>query len=249
MTRARFDDLDKIRVEGLRVDCIVGILPEERTREQPLRVDLELRTDTREAGHSGRISQTVDYDRVSREVAHLLRFRRYRLLEMAAHELCAMLLGVHPTVAQVRLRLTKPHALIGRAEGASVEIVRQAEDFPRGFEDNDFGQVEILYESREAGLYLLHVDPGRGIPSHYHAQMRELEWCVAGSLERDGVALRDLAPVAWPHGRVHRYDNPSDERATLFCCDVPPFIREDEIVVDPNAPSAAAPAASSEGSS
>lgn len=224
--------LDRILIDQLRVSCVIGILPAEREREQPLHVDLRLELDTREAGHSGKISDTLDYDQVASQVAALLRFRRYRLLEMAAQELSAMLFGVHPQLMALRLRLTKPHALAGRAASGAVEVARSREDFPRGHERNEFGEVEILYESREAGLYLLHVDPGKGIPAHYHRQMRELEWLVEGELSRDGAPLRGLAPVVWPKARVHRYDNHSSTRATLFCCDVPPFIRADEIPVD-----------------
>ncbi len=226
---------DRIYIEDLRVPCIIGIRPEERRSEQPLHVDVVLELDARRAGHSGRISETLDYDRISLELSTLLRFRRYRLLEMAAQELSAMLLGVHPRLERVRLRLTKPRALLGRARGAAVQVERDRSDFPRGHELTDFGEVDVLYESREAGLYLLHVAPGRGIAPHLHRRMRELEWLVSGTLERDGVELEGLAPRVWPLERVHRYDNRSTEAATLFCCDTPPFIREDEVLVTPRA--------------
>src|SRR5690606_5802324 len=104
------------------------------------------------------------------------RFRRYRLLEMAAEELSAMIFGVHPSVEGLTLQLTKPRALEGRAASASIRVSRRPEDYPQRHEANDFGTVDVLFESREAGLYLLHVDPGKCIPSHYHQVMRELEW-------------------------------------------------------------------------
>jgi mannose-6-phosphate isomerase-like protein (cupin superfamily) len=165
------------------------------------------------------------------EVAALLEFRRYKLLEMAAEELAAMLCGVHPVITDLRVRLHKPQALQGRARAAGVEITRGARDFVRTREHNDFGGVEILHQTREAGLYLLHVDPGKEIPAHYHDVMRELEWLVEGSIERDGVLLRGFDPMVWRKHRVHRYVNVGEKRATLFCCDVPPFVPTDEIVV------------------
>jgi FolB domain-containing protein len=222
---------DRIFIEELRVDCIVGIYPHERTQPQPLLVELELGLDTAEAAYTGRVAATCDYARVADEVTTLLEFRQYKLLEMAAEELAAMLFGVHPNLQDVRLRLHKPQALLGRARAAGVEINRQARDFPRTREHNDFGEVEILHQTREAGLYLLHVDPGREIPAHYHDVMRELEWLVDGTIERDGVLLQGFDPVVWSKHRVHRYVNVGTRRATLFCCDVPPFVPADEIVV------------------
>ena len=188
---------DRIVIHDLKVACVIGIRPEERHREQPLTVNLELEVDSRPAGRSGKISETVNYAEVAQEIGALLRFRRYRLLEMAAEELSAMIFGVHPEVHGLTLELAKPRALEGRAASASVRVSRRPEDFPRRHEDNEFGQVDVLFESREAGLYLLHIEPGKCIPSHYHQVMRELEWVVRGEIARDGKALEGLAPVAW----------------------------------------------------
>ncbi len=227
---------DILHIVGLRVDCVVGILPEERVRQQRLVLDLELHLDTREAARSGRISATVDYDRAAREIMALLNFRRYRLLEMAAEEIAAMLLGVHPELSSVGVRLIKPGALRGFGDGAGVAIQRGAEDFERRHEANKFGSVEVLHETREAGLYLLHVDAGKAIPAHFHKVMRELEWLVVGSLERDGRALENFDPMVWPRERVHTYRNKSGSRATLFCCDSPPFLPDDEVLAEPSSP-------------
>jgi FolB domain-containing protein len=223
---------DRVFIHELRVDCIIGVLEHERERTQPLLLDVELGLDVSEAAYAGRIAATCDYTRVADEIATLLEFRRYRLLEMAAEELCAMLIGVHPMLEDVRLRIRKPQALAGRAHHAGVELHRQARELPRTREHNEFGEVEILHQTREAGLYLLHIEPGRDIPAHYHRVMRELEWLVAGEIERDGELLQGFSPVMWRKHRVHHYVNVGTRRATLFCCDSPPFVREDEIVVD-----------------
>lgn len=222
---------DRVFIHDLRVDCIVGVLEHERHRPQPLFLDVELGLDVAEAAYAGRITATCDYTRVADELGAMLEFRRYRLLEMAAEELCAMLIGVHPMLDDVRLRIRKPHALAGRAHEAGVELHRQARELPRTREQSDFGEVEILHQTRDAGLYLLHIEPGREIPAHYHRVMRELEWLVDGEIERDGERLRGFSPVMWRKHRVHRYVNVGSRRATLFCCDSPPFLREDEIVV------------------
>src|SRR5262245_40482965 len=99
--------MDTIRIDGLELRCIVGVRSYERRREQPLRIDIRLGMDLRVAGRSGRISDTADYSRVADEVTALLRFREYRLLEVAAEEAAAMLLGVHPALQEVGIRLDK----------------------------------------------------------------------------------------------------------------------------------------------
>ena len=223
---------DTVEIEGLRVGCIVGVRPDERLVEQPVDVDLRLRLDVRRAGVEGRIGATCDYDRVAEEATALLKFRRYRLLESAAEELAAMLLGVHRGVCEVRVRLGKPRALDGRARGAYVEVRRDPSDLDGRREATAFGEAEVLLETSEAGLYLLCVAPGRAIPPHRHERMRELEWRVRGDLERNGRRIEGLGVVAWPRGRVHGYRNVGEDTATLFCCDVPPFVAEDEIVVE-----------------
>lgn len=220
---------DRIVIEGLEIDCIVGVLPRERDETQPLRIDLTIHRDLATAGRSGRIADTCDYARIVDEVAALVRFRRYRLLENAAEELAAMILGVHPGNETVEIRLTKPQA-IAAARTAGVEIRRSLADYPRRHEHPSWGEVEVLLETREAGLYLLHVSAGREIPGHHHEIMRELEWLVDGELLGDGEPMTTMTPREWERGQIHAYHNVSPGRATLFCCDCPPFIREDEIV-------------------
>jgi dihydroneopterin aldolase len=222
---------DHLYVDSLVVDCIVGMFESERSEPQPLVVDVRVEVDTRSAGANGRIGATVDYDRLAAEIQALLSFRRYRLLEMAAHETCAMIFGLHAAVESIDLRLRKPHALRGRAGSAGVGVRRRPSDYPRRHETAEFGEVEILLETKEAGLYLLHVEPSNEIPPHFHRIMRELEWLAAGQLVRDGRRLSGFEPVVWDKERVHTYRNDGEARATLFCCDCPPFVRSDEIVV------------------
>lgn len=222
---------DRIEIDALELACIVGIRPEERDREQPLLVDVVLELDLSRAGRSARIADTCDYSELTAELTALVRFRRYKLLENAAEELAAMLLGIHAGIERVELRLAKPRALPG-AKQAAIRVSRTLRDYPKRREAARFGEVEVLLETREAGLYLLHVDPGRAIPLHHHQRMRELEWLVHGELVQDGRPLQRAEAREWPLGAAHGYQNRGSERASLFCCDTPPFIPSDEIDVE-----------------
>lgn len=222
---------DTIEVQGLRVDCVLGVRSDERDREQSVRVDLRLLLDLAPAGISASIGDTIDYDRVSTEVAAMLRFRRYRLLENAAAELSAMLLGVHPALQALELRLAKPEALLGRAELASIVVARTRDDFPSRIEVTRFGEVERLLETKEAALHLLHVAPGTQLPPEApHELHRTLTWVVHGQLWQGDEAVLPFRPREHEHAPRTEpalagpgYRNGSDAVATLFRCECPPL--------------------------
>ena len=222
---------DCIHIRKLKVDCIIGIYPKELKKEQVVIADLRIGMDLSRAGRSGKISYTCDYEQIAKEISILLRFRRYRLLEAAAEEIAAMLFGVHKKIESLRLRLEKPQALIGLAQSAAIEISRRRCDYPLQNENASFGEVDILLETKDAGLYLLHIHEGNEIPMHYHRIMRELEWRVRGEILRNNTRMQDLSPVEWAFEQRHAYKNIGKQTATLFCCDVPAFIPEDEIAV------------------
>jgi FolB domain-containing protein len=214
--------MDLIRIKGLELDCIVGVRPLEREREQRVRIDLALGLDTRPAGRTGRIALTCDYDIVAEQVIAMLRFRRYHLIEMATEELAAMLLGIHPVLGSVEIHLDKPAALDGRARAASVEIRRVRSDFPGRALALEGAQGTALLETREAGLYRLELAPGATLGPHLVRGEAVLEWLVSGSATdadgtpADGIRTRDgeTATPRWQAGH---------EGAALFRCIAPPL--------------------------
>jgi FolB domain-containing protein len=226
---------DIIRIHRLELDCIVGIRPQEREHRQRVRLDIGLHADLSHAGRSGRISLTADYDQVAHEVATLLAFRHYHLVEMAAEEVSAMLLGLHPGVERVDLRIEKPGALEGRARAASVEVRRARRDYPVSVLDAEHG-AQMLLETREARLDLMRIEPGQSVCTGPSYAACSLEWVVEGALDavtaaepgRDVTASRDpsvrLVP-SLPSGVIRstseaptRFRNPGPEWACLFRC-------------------------------
>lgn len=167
--------MDEIRIHDLHTECIVGIHPHERTTPQLLVVNATLYLDTRQAAATGRIGRTVHYAEAAEQVAALLRFRRYRLLEVAATELTCMLLGLHERLDRVRIEVQKPAALSGLARAASLTIERERSLLPLLSKDVrarsaaaafDVGVVP-LWQSREASLTLTTVPPGGTLPLRY----------------------------------------------------------------------------------
>lgn len=213
--------MDRIRIEGLELECIVGVRPSERRRKQLVRLDLVLFIDLSEAGKTGRISDTLDYDRIANEVGGLLRFREYQLIEVATQELAAMLFGVHPALEAAHIRLEKPEALRGRARSASVEIHRERSHFPVQVSPHACGEHELLLLNHEARLELFRFRPEVSVELSPSAPGRSIEWKVMGQLSRDGQVL-EREPSAPLPGRASRYSNAGRDVATLFRCECLP---------------------------
>jgi 7,8-dihydroneopterin aldolase/epimerase/oxygenase len=174
--------MDIIRIHGLELECIVGLRPEERISTQKVLVDVSLGLDTRQAGRTGRIGATLDYDRVARDVTALLQFRRYRLIEVATEELALMILSAYPLAEWVELRLEKPGALAGRARAASVEVKRTRSDLAALFEDATSQAVR----TRDAELRVLLLETGQTLPKPASGA-RVMDRLVSGQLYgRDG---------------------------------------------------------------
>lgn len=105
--------------------CVIGTLPRERRRAQPLVVTVEWELDATRAAVAADLAHSVDYARVAEEVREILELARFQLLESAALALCHYLLSLPgPLVARVSLR--KPAALGG--VGFPVVTVERARD-------------------------------------------------------------------------------------------------------------------------
>lgn len=233
MAKAR----DVIAIEGLRVDCVVGVYPHERHRVQPLEISVRMTLDTRRAGASERLSQTIDYAATANQIAFLLRSCRFHMLETAARVLSRLLLAPpapgerRARIQELTLRLTKPYALAGHGV-PSLEIHRTASDVALEHETKPFGTVDIVDQTREVGVYRLNVAPHRGIPLHVHRTMEESEMILGEGLLCQGKPVAAGTMFRWPKDAPHRYDNPTDEWQSILCVDSPPFLPEDEIEVE-----------------
>ncbi|MGN0894941.1 MAG: dihydroneopterin aldolase [Succinivibrio sp.] len=117
--------MDRIFIEELKVDCIIGILDYERVNTQPLLVSIELETSLSEAGEQGDLSKSIDYALLSNRVKAYIIERKARLLEELGVELCDLILKEFKPQS-VTVRLNKPQA-IADATGAGIQITRKSE--------------------------------------------------------------------------------------------------------------------------
>lgn len=120
------DPLDRIELRGLRLTGIVGVLPEERTRAQPLELDLDLELDLSAAGNGDTLSDTVDYGSVCDVVADVVATLQPDLLERLAAVIAATVMELDGrldavTVVVRKLRPPVPHSL----DSSGVRVTRR----------------------------------------------------------------------------------------------------------------------------
>jgi len=115
--------MDQIHIRDLRVRCIVGTKPEERTRRQSVIINIALGCDLRLAGRSDRLDDTVNYKRLTDCITATVAASRHQLIERMAAEIAALCLR-ESRVREVTVVVDKPGAL-RVARSAAVEIRRK----------------------------------------------------------------------------------------------------------------------------
>jgi len=117
---------DKVFIEGLEIEALIGIYDWERRIRQPLVFDLEMAFDNRKPAASDAIADTLDYKAVSKRLVAFVSGSGFGLVETLA-ERCAELVLREFDVAHVHLKLSKPGAVRGaRAVGVVIERRRAA---------------------------------------------------------------------------------------------------------------------------
>jgi dihydroneopterin aldolase len=114
--------VDRVLIEGLRVDAVIGVYGWEREVRQTLVIDLVMGWDNRTPGGSDDIEQALNYAQVAEEVTAWVGGSAFQLLEALAEGLAAWLLerfGMHG----LRLTIRKPGA-VPNALAVGVEIER-----------------------------------------------------------------------------------------------------------------------------
>jgi len=115
---------DHILITGLRVVSVIGVLEHERQAAQPLRVDIDIHVDLKDAGRSDDLSQTVHYGEVSMQIAEVARNTSDLLLERLAQRMADVVLQFSGVLG-VELTLTKLRPPIPEdVESSAVRILR-----------------------------------------------------------------------------------------------------------------------------
>ncbi len=114
--------MDRVFIDGLEVDTVIGAYAWEREIRQCLRLDLAFAWDNRAAAEHDQLDKALDYARVSERIAAFAAAARYELVETFAERLASCLLDEFG-MPGLQLRVTKPGAVPG-ARAVGVEIRR-----------------------------------------------------------------------------------------------------------------------------
>ncbi len=113
--------MDKVFIEGLEIETVIGIYDWERKIRQPLVFDLEMGFDNRVPAASDAIADTLDYKAVSKRLIAFVSDSSFQLVETLA-ERCADLILAEFPVKHLRIKLSKPGAVRGaKAVGVIIE--------------------------------------------------------------------------------------------------------------------------------
>jgi dihydroneopterin aldolase len=116
--------VDVIRIRDLQVESRIGVTEEERATPQPLTIDISIEADLRTAGASDDLADTIDYGRVTTEIAALARESELNLLEALAERIAARI-ATTPRVERVTVEVAKPFPPIDEDVGpVSVRVMR-----------------------------------------------------------------------------------------------------------------------------
>ena len=117
--------MDRVFIEDLRIETVIGIYDWERNIRQTVALDLEMAFDNTVPAASDRIDDTLDYKRVSKRVLAFVGESQYQLVETLTEHI-ARLVVVEFGVPWLRLKLSKPGAVTGsKAVGVVIERGRR----------------------------------------------------------------------------------------------------------------------------
>lgn len=114
--------MDRVFIEGLEVDTVIGAYDWERGIRQCLRLDLSFAWDNRPAAAGDDLTLALDYASVSSRIQAFAGQAQFQLVETFAERLAQELMDEFK-ITWLRLKVTKPGA-VPAASGVGVEIER-----------------------------------------------------------------------------------------------------------------------------
>jgi FolB domain-containing protein len=114
--------MDKILIQNLRIQGILGVNEAERTTIREIIVNVTLFTDTHPAAHSDDIADCVDYSVLVKQIRTKVESARRFTVEALAEDVAKICLG-KIGVQKAIVKVEKPGAVTG-VESVGVEIER-----------------------------------------------------------------------------------------------------------------------------
>ncbi len=120
---------DVILLEGIQIPAALGVTAAERRVRRPVRLDLEVAYDLRDAGRTDSIRQTIHYKRIFEVVEDVAANHQHKLVESLGSRIPEAVLAKF-AVSRVTVTVRKPTPIAGVLEYAGVRITRTRDDLP-----------------------------------------------------------------------------------------------------------------------
>ena len=114
--------MDKIFLDELKIDTIIGIWDWERKVRQTVIIDLEMSADIAKAAASDSVEDTLNYKSVAKRVQQFVADSSFQLVETLAERIAGIIRDEFD-VAWVKVRVHKPGAIRG-SKDVGIEIER-----------------------------------------------------------------------------------------------------------------------------
>jgi dihydroneopterin aldolase len=118
---------DSILLQGIQVPAALGVTVAERRMRRPVVLDVEVKHDLRQSGHSDSIRHTVNYKRIFDIVEDVASNKEHRLVESLSDGIARAVLSKFDVEA-VTVTARKPTPIAGALQFAGVRITRTRED-------------------------------------------------------------------------------------------------------------------------
>jgi len=119
--------MDKIFLQDLRIQAVIGIWEWERRVRQTVSLDLEMGTDVRRAAATDEIEDALDYKGIAKRLANFVEESEFKLVETLAETLAKIVITEFD-VPWLKLSVSKPGAIEG-SRNVGVIVERSAADY------------------------------------------------------------------------------------------------------------------------
>ena len=103
--------MNTISIVDLEITCIIGILPDERVKEQTLLLDIYLDVDLGDSNIADDINETIDYTKIAELATQLAISKKYNLIESFCYDLNNLFLDSFKIIQQSKITVKKPNAI------------------------------------------------------------------------------------------------------------------------------------------
>ena len=115
--------MDILRLKGMEFWGYHGVSTQERAMGLKIRVDAELKVDTKSAALSDNLADTIDYVMAYEMIRDIVEGQSFALLETLANKIAYTLLEL-PPINEVTVRVSKIPPTKGKFDRFEVEVTR-----------------------------------------------------------------------------------------------------------------------------